>query len=114
MCGIAGLFGSGRIDIDAMLAAMRHRGPDDSGVHREAGAILGMRRLAIIDLGPTGHQPMLSRDGEVAIVLNGEIYNYREERAALLAAGRALRSTSDTEVALELYLRHGERFVERL
>jgi asparagine synthase (glutamine-hydrolysing) len=114
MCGIAGLFGSGSIDIDAMLRALRHRGPDDSGQFAVPGAILGMTRLAIIDPSPAGHQPMLTLDGQVAIIFNGEIYNYREHRNALLAEGCKLRSASDTEVILELYLRHGDAFLDHL
>ena len=71
MCGIAGFFGNGSIDIDAMLRALRHRGPDDSGQFAIPGAVLGMTRLAIIDPSPAGRQPMLTLDGQVAIIFNG-------------------------------------------
>src|ERR1700731_1017237 len=114
MCGIAGFFGNGSTDLDALLRALRHRGPDDSGQFAVPGAVLGMTRLAIIDPSPAGHQPMLTPDGQVAIIFNGEIYNYREHRNALLAKGCKLRSASDTEVILELYLCHGDAFLDHL
>ncbi len=111
MCGIAGLVdwrastsADGLRDIgDAMNEALRHRGPDDGGlwVDAEAGAVLGQRRLAIIDLSPGGAQPMLSADRRYVITFNGEIYNYRAVRDELGAAGRVMRSESDTEVLLE-------------
>lgn len=92
-----------------MLAALIHRGPDDGGVHTTADQrlALGNRRLAIIDLSPAGHQPMLTPDGRLAIVYNGEVYNYRELRAGLLERGHQLASESDTEVILHLYEERG-------
>ena len=88
---------------DAMNESLRHRGPDGDGVWVEAegGAMLAQRRLAIIDLSPGGAQPMQSADRRYVITFNGEIYNYRDIRAELAAAGRAMRSDSDTEVLLE-------------
>ena len=109
MCGIAGVLdvrgalngGGGRI-VAAMAETLAHRGPDDSGVweDRDAGVALGFRRLAILDLSPTGRQPMRSADGRFTIVFNGEIYNYRELRAELVGLGHAFRGSSDTEVIL--------------
>src|SRR5262245_66568851 len=111
MCGIAG-----RIDWraatpadalrsigEAMIESVRHRGPDegDVWVEAEGGVALGQRRLAIIDLSPGGAQPMHSADRRYVMTFNGEIYNYRDIRRELQAAGRSMRSESDTEVLLE-------------
>ena len=111
MCGIAGLIDwraataadALRAAGEAMNETLRHRGPDDSGIWAEAesGVVLGQRRLAIIDLSPGGAQPMHSADRRYVITFNGEIYNYRDIRKELAAAGRAMRSNSDTEVLLE-------------
>jgi asparagine synthase (glutamine-hydrolysing) len=111
MCGIAGLIGPGADAevVRSMATALKHRGPDDTGVWNEPGAALAHTRLAVIDLSPGGHQPM--RLGPLSIVYNGEIYNYRELRASL--PGPFL-SNSDTEVLLHLYREHGDRCVERL
>lgn len=110
MCGIAGLFdtsGRGR-DSDAaataqaMADAMPHRGPDarSSWGDTDAGIGFGHRRLAIVDLSPTGAQPMHSADGRFVIAYNGEVYNFAELRAELSVLGHAFRGTSDTEVML--------------
>lgn len=115
MCGIAGSWprkpGDAASDaaIQCALRALAHRGPDDHGVYRDAasGVVLLHTRLSIIDLSPAGHQPMLSRDGDVALTFNGEIYNFTELRGQLGANGVQFRGHSDTEVLLELYLRHG-------
>jgi len=109
MCGIAGtllLDGSfpDPADLDRMNAAMAHRGPDDIGLHADGPVGLAFRRLAILDLSPEGHQPMLTPDGRHAIVFNGEIYNHRDLRGRLEAEGRApangWRSGTDTETLL--------------
>jgi asparagine synthase (glutamine-hydrolysing) len=104
MCGIAGLIGpaANRDNIDELLRAIVHRGPDDCGTHIEDGAALGMRRLSIIDLG-SGHQPMYSPDGRYTIVFNGEIYNYLELAADLRRQGVRFETSSDTEVILRLF-----------
>jgi asparagine synthase (glutamine-hydrolysing) len=110
MCGIAG-FLDPRADLDeasatarvrAMADTLRHRGPDDAGtwVDATAGVALGHRRLAIIDVSPTGHQPMVSASGRFVIAFNGEIYNFAELRAEL-GARVPLRGHSDTEVLIE-------------
>jgi len=111
MCGIAGIVDwraassseTLRSIGEAMTETVRHRGPDAGEVWVEAsgGVALGQRRLAIIDLSPGGAQPMHSADRRYVITFNGEIYNYREIRRELAAAGRTLRSDSDTEVLLE-------------
>jgi len=110
MCGITGYFDPtfyfnsddhSRI-ITKMTDAIIHRGPDDSGLwsDKEKGIVLGFRRLAIVDLTPTGHQPMVSADGRYVMVFNGEIYNFEEIRQDLLKLGHTFRGSSDTEVML--------------
>jgi len=114
MCGIAGHVGpTARELLPAMLGLLKHRGPDDSGIHVSADVGLGMTRLAIIDL-VTGQQPMSDPTGRYWIVFNGEIYNFRQLRAALEADGRRFRTRSDTEVILHAYAAYGEACVERL
>jgi asparagine synthase (glutamine-hydrolysing) len=114
MCGIAGHVGATpRELLSAMLGLLKHRGPDDSGIHSAGDVGLGMTRLAIIDL-VTGRQPMSDDSGRYWIVFNGEIYNFRQLRAELMTAGRRFRTRSDTEVILHAYAVHGEACVERL
>jgi asparagine synthase (glutamine-hydrolysing) len=111
VCGIAGIvgpFGSPERTL-AMTERLRHRGPDDAGLFAGEGVHLGHRRLSIIDLSSAGHQPMTV--GDLTLVYNGEIYNYRELRAEL---GGPFVSESDTEVLLRLYARHGANCVARL
>ena len=97
-----------------MVASIGHRGPDDEGTYFDDRVSLGHARLSIIDLSANGHQPMFNAAGTIAIVFNGEIYNYLEERRTLVAAGWPFRSTSDTEVLLALYEREGDAFLSRL
>ena len=114
MCGIAGHVGpTPRELLSAMLGLLKHRGPDDSGIHAAGDVGLGMTRLAIIDL-VTGRQPMSDATGRYWIVFNGEIYNFRQLRAELEAEGRRFRTRSDTEVILHAYAVYGEACVERL
>jgi asparagine synthase (glutamine-hydrolysing) len=96
--------------------AMRARGPDAAGAwfSSDRRLALGHRRLAILDLDHRADQPMLAPDGRAAIVFNGEIYNYRELRAELEAAGEHFHTSSDTEVLLRLFLRHGPSMLPRL
>jgi len=111
MCGIAGVFDPARAtnedDLRAVAAAMAdtlaHRGPDDHDTWVDAaeGIAFGHRRLAIIDLSPTGRQPMTSADGRYTVAYNGELYNHRELRAELVKLGARLRGSSDTEVLVE-------------
>ena len=119
MCGLAGRFHTARlpeasgwhITADRLLA---HRGPDGSGYFMDGRCELVHRRLALIDLSPTGRQPMTNETGDVQVVYNGEIYNHRELRRALEARGHVFRSTSDTEVLVHLYEDRGEHLVELL
>src|SRR6478672_8962646 len=97
----------------SMCDRMTHRGPDSEGYLIDDGVGLGMRRLAIIDL-LTGEQPVFNEDRSVAVVLNGEIYNYRELRGDLEARGHTFRSASDTEVLPHLYEEYGRDMVEHL
>lgn len=115
MCGIAGVFGDrAPAVVQRMLAALAHRGPDDEGIYCDDLVTLGHRRLAIIDTSAAGHQPMSAAAGSIQIVYNGEMYNYREQRAALEAKGRKFRTQSDTEVVLALYQEYGEDFLARV
>lgn len=120
MCGIVGVVhrDQGRPVpaelVRQMCDAIRHRGPDDEGIYTGENVGLGMRRLSIIDLAG-GHQPIYNEDGSKLIVFNGEIYNYRDLRARLLASGsHTLRTASDTESILHLYEDLGARCVEPL
>ena len=117
MCGIAGFIGDYPEELlGAMNSSLAHRGPDDYGELFDAEKRLGLahRRLSIIDLTPRGRQPMWDETGQVAIVYNGELFNYKEQRARLKAAGHGFKSDSDTEVILNLYLRYGEGIFSKL
>ncbi len=118
MCGIAGLYDGNGLSADpdrmgTALDLMRRRGPDSSGTWHDGHAHLGHRRLAIVDLSATGHQPMLSADGRFVITFNGEIYNHAELRAQLDPSG-GWRGTSDTETLLAAYERWGNDCLARL
>lgn len=119
MCGICGIArrdgtAVASSDISQMRLAIKHRGPDDEGEFLDGGLGLGFQRLAILDLTPTGHQPMLSPDRRRAIVFNGEIYNFHQLRSLLEKKGYAFRSKSDTEVLLHGYDAFGEDVVDHL
>ncbi|MDP7045146.1 MAG: asparagine synthase (glutamine-hydrolyzing), partial [Alphaproteobacteria bacterium] len=111
MCGFAGFIDLARrtpeetllARAEGMAARLYHRGPDGDGVWADAAAGLGLghRRLAILDLSPTGHQPMTSSDGRYVIAYNGEVYNFLELRAELEAEGMTFRGNCDTEVVVE-------------
>jgi asparagine synthase (glutamine-hydrolysing) len=125
MCGIAGVLdpdwrgttGELRALATAMSAPLAHRGPDDEGTwcDPDAGVAFGHRRLAVVDLSPTGHQPMVSADGRWVISYNGECYNSAELRACLPDGGRNLRGRCDTEVLVEAIAAWGlQTALERL
>ena len=120
MCGIVGAVCPGEAEplAEAELLRMRdalaHRGPDDAGHYLAPGIALGSRRLAILDLSAAGHMPMSTPGGRYHIVYNGEVYNFQDLRAPLVAQGVKFRSNGDTEVLLELYAREGPAMLERL
>src|SRR5436190_6662908 len=108
MCGIVGIvrFNGQPVrpeEIAAMSRSIVHRGPDDDGQLVEDGVGIGMRRLSIVDLSPTGHQPLFNETGSVAVVFNGEIYNHRDLRSRLESSGHTFRGTSDTEALVHGY-----------
>src|SRR5438552_339751 len=122
MCGITGWANldsrtpppaGGNDLLHAMCERMVHRGPDAEGLMVTTGVALGMRRLAIIDL-VTGEQPAYNEDHSVSVILNGEIYNYREIREDLERRGHTFRSASDTEVLPHLYEEYGPDMVQHL
>ena len=119
MCGICGQFNFIRHEpvesdtIRRMTQTMVHRGPDDQGYYREGGVGLGFRRLSIIDLAG-GHQPMSDADERVWVILNGEIYNFKELRVDLERRGHIFRTRSDTEVIIHGYKEWGVEVLERL
>ncbi|MFN2453436.1 MAG: asparagine synthase (glutamine-hydrolyzing) [Pyrinomonadaceae bacterium] len=123
MCGIAGWsdldaradasFDGAEELLRAMCERLIHRGPDSEGVLITNGVALGMRRLAIIDL-VTGEQPATNEDNQISVILNGEIYNYRELRTHLEKRGHRFRSQSDTEVLPHLYEEYGTGMLEHL
>ncbi len=118
MCGIAGfILSHARQPEPDLLARMveqlAHRGPDDSGIYRAGSVGLAQTRLSIIGLA-TGHQPMVSEDGQLALAANGEVYNYIELNAELRAQGRQPRTDSDSETILHAYAVHGLGFLDRL
>lgn len=119
MCGINGLIYKapdmkGAAVINTMNDCIVHRGPDDDGLYNYQDSVyFGMRRLAIIDL-ETGKQPIANEDGSMVIVLNGEIYNYRELRDSLIAKGVRFKTHSDTEVVLRLYEMYGVEMMNML
>ena len=123
MCGINGIFAHSsaaewpqETELAATRDAMRNRGPDGAGTWWTADrrCALGHRRLSILDLSDRASQPMISDDGKLVVVFNGEIYNYPHLRADLESAGRRFRTTSDTEVLLHLYALHGKDMVRHL
>jgi asparagine synthase (glutamine-hydrolysing) len=122
MCGITGWANidshtpppdGARELLRAMCERMLHRGPDSEGTFVTTGVALGMRRLAIIDL-VTGEQPVFNEDHSIAVILNGEIFNYRELRTDLEKRGHAFRSASDTEVLPHLYEEYGDGMIGKL
>ena len=120
MCGIAGMLASDRAStpdmesVRRMCDAMVHRGPDDHGYRSDGPCGLGHRRLSIIDLRPEAAQPISNEDESVAVVVNGEIYNFQELRNELEEKGHRFKSLSDSEVCVHLYEEEGIDFLDRL
>ena len=118
MCGICGVIGVENRNeaeplVRRMMSKLVHRGPDEDGVLTAPGAVLGMRRLSIIDL-PGGTQPVWNEDGTRAVVFNGEIYNFKELREELQGLGHRFHTRSDTEAVLHAYEEWGNDCVRRL
>jgi len=116
MCGITGGIGPSapqQLLLDAQLKSIEHRGPDDSGTYLNNGVGLGMCRLAIVEIA-AGKQPASDAAEQIHIVWNGEIYNYRELRAELEGRGVHCRDSSESEVAINLYLEFGLDFINKL
>src|SRR5437667_8607619 len=114
MCGITGFFCSGGVaevtdtDLRRAVASLRKRGPDDHGVWLGGpGLGLGHTRLSILDLSEHGHQPMISPDGGLVMVFNGEIYNFEDIRKELVPLGHRFRGTGDSEVILAAFRQWG-------
>lgn len=120
MCGIAGSFqiDAGRPEtgdrIQVALQCIAHRGPDDEGVYTNGRVVLGHRRLSVIDTSDAGHQPFTDSAGRFTIVLNGEVFNFKELRLELEAQGQQFRSGTDTEVVLRLFVLKGDKFLHEL
>ena len=121
MCGIAGWINlenktsqnGGEAVLHAMCERMKHRGPDSEGLWLENQVALGMRRLSIIDLA-TGEQPVYSEDKQVVVVMNGELYNFREVRADLEKRGHKFETNTDTEILPHLYEEYGDAMLEHI
>ncbi len=118
MCGICGVVkfdGSSpeRSFIGRMMAAIKHRGPDDEGQFLDERVGLGFVRLSIIDLSPLGHQPMFSKDHRYTIIFNGEVYNFLELKSELIKKGYQFASKTDTEVVLNSFIEWGEDCLNR-
>ena len=119
MCGIVGVYSLkgepvSPVFLRRMTDAIAHRGPDGEGYFVDGNVGLGHRRLAIIDLSPAAHQPMLTRDGRYVLTYNGEIYNFQELRIELETLGYQFHSRSDSEVLLNAYAAWGEKALNRL
>src|SRR5688572_8610547 len=117
MCGIAGFQSQKvkdrKITIGKMMNVIKHRGPDDEGIFAIDDVTFGHKRLSIIDVAH-GKQPMSTHDGRYTVVYNGEVYNYLELRQELFQKGLPLKTYSDTEVLLYMYLEHGEKMLNYL
>ena len=117
MCAISGIVNthgeSYREIVSAMIEVQKHRGPDDCGIFECDDAVLAHRRLAIIDVA-NGHQPMISDNGKIVVLLNGEIYNFQELRRKLTETGHKFTTNSDTETLLHLYENYGSECVSML
>lgn len=116
MCGIAGGIGPSapsKLVLDNQLDSIKHRGPDDQGTYVNKGIALGMCRLAIVEIA-AGKQPATDERKSIHLVFNGEIYNYRELRQELELSGIHCRDSSESEVIINLYLKHGVSFINKL
>ena len=122
MCGIAGWVNlevnkpsqdRGEDVLHSMCERITHRGPDSEGLWLDEGVALGMRRLSVIDL-HTGDQPVFSEDRSIIVIMNGELYNYREIRSDLERLGHKFETQTDTEILPHLYQEYGDALVDHL
>lgn len=116
MCGIAGIISREKIipgSVEGIILKMKHRGPDDEGFYYDKNIAIGQSRLSIIDLSG-GHQPMVSEDGNIVLVFNGEIYNYKELTKDLKRQRCKFFTKSDSEVLIHLYQKYGEKMLSYL
>ncbi|MDD5749183.1 MAG: asparagine synthase (glutamine-hydrolyzing) [Patescibacteria group bacterium] len=113
MCGVNGFNFADQGLIERMNEKIKYRGPDDQGVFIDKGISLGHNRLSIIDLSSSGHQPMISKDGNYIITYNGELYNFQEIKKDLLDKGYNFFSNTDTEVILNAYIAYGESCLQK-
>ncbi len=119
MCGICGFYqyelseGQATQTIYTMCQVMEHRGPDDVGVYQDQSLVMGMRRLSIIDLN-TGHQPISNESATIWVVVNGEIYNFKELRDTLKKKGHVFKTGSDSEVLIHLYEEYGIECLDKI
>ena len=117
MCGLAGIISKDIVkdpELFVMAQAISHRGPDNQGIYIDKNIGFTHRRLSIIDLSEAANQPMLSSSGNTVVIFNGEIYNYQILRKELIDKGIKFRTSSDTEVIIELYQLYGKNFVHKL
>ena len=114
MCGIVGSVSKDFHFTEKHVDILFHRGPDDGGYFCENGVMLGHRRLSIIDTSANGHQPMVSRDGQIILIFNGEIYNFQDIKKELVAKGYVFKSHSDSEVLIYGYMEYGTALVNKL
>lgn len=117
MCGFVGFtnqINDAGLVIEAMMEAIRHRGPDAGGKYVDADIALGHRRLSIIDVSEQGNQPLYSEDGKLVLCFNGEIYNYQEIRAELIEKGHRFATNTDSEVLIYGYREYGTALLEKL
>lgn len=117
MCGIAGMVSTSCLEasvVEKMMLCLKHRGPDESGIWSGPGCVLGHQRLSIIDLSPTGAQPMADERNRFTVAFNGEIFNFSRLRDELSGQGFAFRGTSDTEVLLRGFQAWGDALPEKL
>lgn len=115
MCGICGIYGiEDKALIKRMVAVLRHRGPDDSGIYTDDNISLGHARLSIIDLTERGKQPISNENGDVWLIINGEIYNFMELGTELDKKGHRFYSRSDSEVIIHAYEEYGLDFINKL
>ena len=112
-CGFTGEVNNREYVIKKMMDCIVHRGPDSAGAHVSGNVTMGFRRLSIIDI-EDGSQPMYNEDGTIVLVFNGEIYNYKDLREALIEKGHKFKSNADTEVLVHLYEEKGKDMLEYL